>query len=752
MSQAYQNTYTFRSQAASDDTFQVVRFSGEEGLSRPYAFDILLVTGNKDLDPTTLVQSTAVFTLKLDQGELPFHGIPALFEMQDAFQDHVFYRVVLAPKLWWLTLTRHNQIFLDQDIQGFLTAALTDGGLTPGQDFEFRLSRIYPVREYVCQYRESHFDFISRWLERDGLYYFFEQSASGEKMIITDIRTSHAPMQGAETLAYRPPSGLEQPKGAGAIQRFSRTRRQTPQSVSVSDYDFRKPSTRPRGETSVSGQGQGERHLFGEGVRTEEEAKALAKVRAEELACRETTHDGASSSPQVRSGYLFQLQGHFRDAVNTSYLTTWVRHEGGQEAYLSHSLGINLAGAPDTPYYRNTFTAIPANIQYRPRRKTVKPKCYGVLSATIDASQSGQYAEVDERGRYKVILPFDLSGRRDGKASSWLRLIEPYGGQDHGLHYPLHKGCEVLLVFMDGDPDRPVIQAAVPNPAHPSLVTNDNNTKCLLTTSGGNLIHIENQEGSERILMQSPTQNSWVRCGQPNDPPSASDDVSKADDMLGWKFNTNGAMEVRAGLYNEMVLGTVEWEYFGNNTQAVIGESFAFSGLRQSFGRVKNCKIDVLAMIQRARAEKVLGEEVTINEECVELAGELSKLRTNVTKLETSRDELNAQKTRMGDTKRELEGTKGELTAANTQLRKKMVNVGNKVQELQASHTQLTETEQALNGEIRTLTAQKSTLSTQKTSLSVNKTKTIAQMKELSAMQTDLNGMCSALTSFKTVT
>ena len=135
-----------------------------------------------------LVQSPAVFSVLLDSGELPIHGIPALFEMQNANDKHVFYRVVLAPKLWWLTLTRHNQIFLDQNLPGFLAAALVDGGLTAGQDFELRLTKSYPTREYVCQYRESHFDFVSRWMERDGLYYFFEQTPQGEKLIITDAR------------------------------------------------------------------------------------------------------------------------------------------------------------------------------------------------------------------------------------------------------------------------------------------------------------------------------------------------------------------------------------------------------------------------------------------------------------------------------------------------------------------------------------------------------------------------------------
>lgn len=591
MAETYRNTYTFHSQAAPDDAFAVVRFTGEEGLSRLYAFDILLMTSRRDLDLAALAQSPAVFRLKLDQGELPIHGIPARFEMQDASQGYVFYRVVLVPKLWWLTLTRHNQIFLDKDIQGFLTDALTDGGLNAGADFEFRLSRSSPARAYVCQYRESHFDFISRWMERDGLYYFFEQTPAGEKMVITDTRSTHVPLAGSEPLDYLPSSGLDGSVGTRSVKQFSRTRGQVPRAVDLADYNYRTPGKRLQGQGQVSPHGHGVRRIFGEHAQTEAEAAALAKVRAEELACRETVYEGASAAPHVRPGFLFRLERHFRDAINATYLTTTVRHEGGQEAYLSQTLGIRLAGAPEMPYYRNTFTAIAADVQFRASQVTPKPRFYGVFSAKIDASQSGQYAELDDQGRYKVILPFDLSGRGGGKASSWLRMVQPYGGAGHGLHFPLHKGCEVLLVFVDGDPDRPAIQAAVPNPENKSLVTDANGTKCQLTTSGGNQIHFENQEGSERILMQSPTKNSWLRCGYPNDPPS----TTPSQDMWGVKFNTDGAMLCEAGLYNMVNLGTTEWEYFGSCSQNYVGEAFSFYGAKQCIGLATNTTIDLRA-------------------------------------------------------------------------------------------------------------------------------------------------------------
>ncbi|MFW5640950.1 MAG: phage baseplate assembly protein V, partial [Thermodesulfobacteriota bacterium] len=140
---------------------------------------------------------------------------------------------------------------------------------------------------------------------------------------------------------------------------------------------------------------------------------------------------------------------------------------------------------------------------------------FGTINATIDAEGSGEYAELDDQGRYKVRFPFDLSGRDGGKASHWVRMAQPYAGTDHGMHFPLHKGTEVLLTFIEGDPDRPIIAGAVPNPEKPSVIQDETQTKAAITTSGQNKIHFEDQQGIQRILLQSPTKNSWIRIGSP---------------------------------------------------------------------------------------------------------------------------------------------------------------------------------------------------------------------------------------------
>ncbi|WPL16396.1 type VI secretion system Vgr family protein [Thiorhodovibrio winogradskyi] len=521
------HAFHFHSQAVDQDTFMVVRFQGEEGLSELYRFEILLVSEQADLDLDAILQSPATFTIKTTtsqdgKGDLPFHGILASFEQLHQADSWVFYRAELRPKLWWLTLTHHNQVFLNQKLDAFLGAVLKDGGLSPGLDFDFQLKETYPTWDYLCQYNESHFAFVSRWMERDGLYYWFEQNDQGEKMIASDTLIAHSTLPGHETFDYAPPTGLDASLADQVIKRFTLKQSPLPKNVLLKGYNYMKPSLNLSGKAHVQDKGRGEIYLYGEHFLDTHEGNHLAKVRAEEYRCQEKVFHGMSSIPALRPGYVFRMRRHFRDAFNQDYLTTQIRHEGNQARYLLSGLGLGDEEMTDELFYRNSFQCIPATTQFRPPRTTSKPRIAGSLTARVDGAGSGQYAELDPHGRYKVILPFDLSGRHDGKASCWLRMIQPYGGPNHGLHFPLHKDCEVMLHFIDGDPDQPIIAGAAPNPENPSQVSSESASMCKLTTAGGNKMHIEDQAGNQRIHLASPMAGSCVIIGAfptgPSDP------------------------------------------------------------------------------------------------------------------------------------------------------------------------------------------------------------------------------------------
>ncbi|MGE4263159.1 MAG: type VI secretion system Vgr family protein [Desulfovibrio sp.] len=518
MPQLSEYLFQFQSQAVDKNTFAVARFHGEEGLSQLYSFEILLVSEKADLDLEAILQSPAVFTIKSKNGDLPYHGILASFEQLHKADAWVFYRAVLRPKLWWLTLTHHNQVFLNKKLDQFLTDVLSDGGLSPGLDFQFRLQGQYPVWDYLCQYSESHFGFLSRWLERDGVYYWFEQGEGGEKMLASDTRIAHTPMPGHETFHYAPPTGLDATLADEVVKGFTLKRTPMPKSLLVKDYNYEKPSLDLTGRAMVADKGRGEIYLYGEHFKNLDEGNRLAQVRADEWKCREQVFHGLSNAPAIRPGYTFSLDRHYRSDFNQSYLTVGMSHEGSQERYLLSGLGVTGLSDQDNLFYRNHFECIPGTVQFRPVRETDKPRIHGSISAKIDAAGSGQYAELDSQGRYKVILPFDLSGRGGGKASAFVRMMQPYAGADMGMHAPLHKGTEVLLSFIDGDPDRPVIAGAVPNPETPGPVNDGNQTMVRLKSGGGNVIHMEDQEGSQRILLHTPTAGSFIRVGYENDP------------------------------------------------------------------------------------------------------------------------------------------------------------------------------------------------------------------------------------------
>jgi type VI secretion system VgrG family protein len=396
--------------------------------------------------------------------------------------------------------------------------------------------------EFVCQYGESHLHFVSRWMEREGMYYFFEQTAVGEKLIITDTSMSHTEMPEGRTMYYSPPSGLDEPFREEIIHAMICSQKLLPGKLHVQDYNYRTPSLDLTAESPVSPQGRGEFHIYGEHFRNLQEGSSLAGIRAQELLSHEKRFHGESTIPFLRPGYLFDLERHYRRTFNQQYLTIELEHAGSQAAYLISGVQGMLSEEEKHPYYRNNFVCIPASVQYRHPKTTQKPRFYGTINARIDAEGSGKYAELDSQGRYKVKMPFDLSGRQEGKASHWLRMVQPYAGTDHGMHFPLHKGTEVLLTFVEGDPDRPIIAGAVPNPEKPSVINDEKQTMAAITTSGQNKIHFEDQEGNQRILMQSPTANSWVRIGSHNDPVTPhtvyeGDDLTTYTDSDGeWKL------------------------------------------------------------------------------------------------------------------------------------------------------------------------------------------------------------------------
>jgi len=659
-----QQKYSFLSAALGEDAFGVVEFRGREGLSECYEFQILLIADDPGIALARVVESPATFRWHLSDGRtIDYHGILLAFEQLQAMGGGAFYRATLAPRLHWLKGIQHHQVFLGRTVPEIIEACLKDGGLTV-RDFEFRLQNAYPSLDYVCQYGESHLDFISRWSEREGIYYFFEQGPAGEKVIFTDSRTVHGSHPQGGAVRYAPPSALDTPESEETIRALHCRRRMTPAGVRIQDYNGQKPSMEVSGTAAVGERSLGQVYLYGEPAATPEEAERQARLRAETLLCRQEVFEAEGNAPALSAGYTFQLSKHFRDSFNQVYLALEIRHEGSQAGYLVAGLGRDPGEAEKQVYYRNRLQAIPAGVQFRPERLTPRPQVAGYLPAHVDGAGSGQYAELDEQGRYKVSLPFDLAERPAGKASAWFRRATPYAGSDHGMHFPLHKGTEVLLTFQDGDLDRPIIAAAVPNPETPSPVTGTNQTNSVILTGSGNRIQFEDRTGSERILLHSPAQSSFIRIGAPNDPPPAlgmipptttadpdnttsttepPDDESwdKASTHWGIAEKTNGGLEMEARSKNVVVLGwATDWVIGPRIELAVGGAVNMVLGGNFLFNWRPNWK---LFNLQVGEETANINAEVThFTDELAEHRAEVAKHRVTTANLRLYQDELAA--------------------------------------------------------------------------------------------------------------
>jgi type VI secretion system VgrG family protein len=544
--------FTFISKAMPEDTFSVVKFSGTEAISRPYEFDILLASEDPEIDLKTVLQNPATLTITDGNEDLPFHGVLAQFEQLHEAKQHVFYRAVLVPKLWNAGLYRENQIFLDKTVPEIIEEILKQAGIA-GLDYELNLTRDYPSWEYVCQYQETNLEFISHWMEREGIYYFFEQTEQGAKMIIADNLSIHKDIQEDIDIPYSPPSGLIASEKE-IVQEFVCRQKMLPAKVILKDHNYRKPGLEVKSEAAVDSNGRGEVYVYGEHFKNPGEGKVLAKIRAEELLCREREFHGEATAPTFSSGFLFELTGHYRSEYNRKYLIVEVRHEGSRAEDLLAGLGQKQAERGEAPGYINHFFCIPSDVQFRPERKTPKSKFYGTMNAIVDAAGDGQFAELDDQGRYKVILPFDLSGRKDAKASRFIRMAQPYSGPEYGMHFPLHKGAEVLLSFIDGDPDRPVISGTVPNPANTSPVTTDNQARSIIRDNAGNEAIFDTEPGKEHIWFYSPHHNSSISIGKSLNMCTDSDN----DTVIG-------------GVCNEWVGGFKTETVIGSKSELLIG-------------------------------------------------------------------------------------------------------------------------------------------------------------------------------------
>jgi type VI secretion system secreted protein VgrG len=522
--------FAFKSHAFGAPQFDVVKFEGREGISSLFRFDLTLVASTPDVDLQALISNPATFAMRTATGSVhtPYEGVLSEAQQLGQVDDYHFYRVVLVPKLWQLTLSRINEIYLgEQSIPDLISDLLRSNGFGNADIKTFLKSPSdYRKRSFVCQYQESHFDFISRWMEKEGLYYYFDhepdQSLStslgasgnnGAHVVITDYKQFHS--EKSLSLKYTQPESVQTARLDQAITSFVWSRQQVTKKVMVMDYNYRKAALADdlKSDESVPDGRTGEVMFFGDNLRDTSEASRLAKIRAERLACEAEHFFGEAPAVGIRSGYFIEVSDHYRRDCNGRFLVTEVEHRGSQVGVVLSGQTTRYAEGETGSVYQVKFQAIRANQQFRAKAVTPRPSIAGFLPGVIDSEGSGRSAELNQYGQYKVQMLYDLSDKRANKGSAWLRMASPYAGNGHGMHFPLLKGTEVLIGFSGGDPDQPLILGAVANSENPNVVVDSNSQNNGIRSVSGNMIAMNDSTLGRGITMYSPSGSAYFTLG-----------------------------------------------------------------------------------------------------------------------------------------------------------------------------------------------------------------------------------------------
>ncbi len=490
------------SSAIGDRNIQLRSLESREAISQLFEHEIDIVCS----DPAGLVVDDLVAseaTLVFEQGgEAQRRVTGVIAECRDLLLSeakHAQYRIRLVAGVWLFIVVETLEIYMDMTVPEILEAKLKLLDLVKNEDYELRLGD-YSKREFVVQYKETDLDFIGRLTEHEGISFSFEQVGKRNVLVFSDKNASFPKLGGA---------GVKfAPRGEHAgVHRLEATTRMVPATYVQRDYNYRNPGRDLTASTTLNEGAGGGVIEYGGHFKTEDEGKRLARIRSQERRATRYVFDGDSTAPQLSAGATFTLEGHpFGDV---ELLLTEVEHELVQATQM-HDEG-EMA-------HRCHFKAITTKAPYRPPRRTPKPRIHGMLTGIVDAQSKGKYAELDDQGRYRVKFMFDTAAADEGRASRACRMMQPHSGAGYGMHFPLRPGIEVLITFLDGDPDRPIIAGTVPNPQTASPVAASNQARNVIRTGGNNEINIDDSEGGERIKLSTPHSNTVFQLGSPNAP------------------------------------------------------------------------------------------------------------------------------------------------------------------------------------------------------------------------------------------
>jgi type VI secretion system secreted protein VgrG len=478
-----------------------------EELGKPFEFQLDLLSKRDDIAVGEALWKPITITVDLPGGgSRLFHGLVTRFVAGETRGEYSRYRATLRPWLWLLSRISDCRIFQKMTVPDVIKQVFRDRGFS---DFDDRLSETYRTWEYLVQYRESDLNFVSRVMEQEGIYCYFEHDEDKHTLVLADAQSGHDTFAGYETVTYLPPETM-----AGGVRgdvehitSWHLARQIQPLAHSVNDFNFETPRASLRSTLQASDDEDGAEYEIydypGE-FKDADEAQVAVKLGLQERRADVERENGGGNARGLATGCLFTMEGHPRDDQNKEYLVVST----------TYALTPNLfeSGTPaHGPEVHCSFVAMDSHRQFRSARKTPKPMVQGPQTALVVGEQ-GEEITTDKYGRVKVQFHWDREGKHDQDSSCWVRVAQVWAGAGWGAMHIPRIGQEVIVEFLEGDPDRPIITGRVYNADNmPPYTLPDNKTqsgiKSRSTKDGGptnfNEIRFEDKKGSEELHIQA---------------------------------------------------------------------------------------------------------------------------------------------------------------------------------------------------------------------------------------------------------
>ncbi|MFO7607681.1 MAG: type VI secretion system Vgr family protein [Candidatus Krumholzibacteriia bacterium] len=492
-----------------EDVLFVQELAGREAMSELFRYELTLVAADNAVDFGGIVGQAVTLSIDLADGSPRWiNGIVSRFAQTGSDLRVTTYRAEVVPWPWLLTRRTDCRIFQNRNVQEIVEAVFDKLGFT---DYEFKLNGTYEPLINCVQYRETDFAFVSRLLETAGIYYYFRHEDGKHTLVLADAASHIEPVVGQEIAKLDPSPESRQEEDH--IDSWRAEQVLQPGNYALTDYNFIDPGTdllvAAASTVKVASSAKYEIYdypgdyvnLGGENDGKLGKGDALVQVRREEGDCGASRHRGEGACRAFASGYRFDLEGHARGEFNASYLLTSVTHSLVQTGDL-------VSGAAVNSEYRNTFTCIPHAVTYRPARTTPRPRVRGPQTAVV-TGPSGEEIYVDKYGRVKVRFHWDRESSGDENSSCWIRVAQNLAGKEWGMIFHPRIGQEVVVDFLEGDPDQPLITGRVYNARQPIPYAEPTRSGVKTSSTKGaaadnyNEICFEDLKGSEMLTIHA---------------------------------------------------------------------------------------------------------------------------------------------------------------------------------------------------------------------------------------------------------